>query len=162
MHWTISHRTLAFALAVGLAAVGGCSPPRYDVTGKVTYNGAPLNHPDGQIVFVGPTGDQVSAAIGADGTYRATGVVSGTNRVAVFYPNPAAKPDKGQKLKPGEQMRNVPTYLTPAKYATPDTSELTVGVDKGTEYNVDLTGPPIKDPTPARPGKEPVPARSGK
>lgn len=152
MRQTTSRRALAFTLVAVLAA-GGCSSPRYDVTGKVTYNGAALAKPEGQIVFVGPAGEQVAAAIGADGTYRATGVASGPNRVAVFYPNPAAKPDKGHKLKPGEQSPTVATYLTPLKYSAPETSELVANVDKESEFNFDLTGPAIKDPAPARKGK---------
>jgi hypothetical protein len=37
----------------------------------------------------------------------------------------------------------VPLYLTPPKYATPETTDLTVTVDKATVYDVPLTGPKI-------------------
>lgn len=143
MRGSISRRA-APVLAAVLAAVAGCKAQRFDVTGKVSYNGAPLGKSDGQIVFVGPGGEQVAAPIGTDGTYRAGGVASGPNRVAVYYPNPAAKPDKSHKLKPGEAPPAAAPFLTPAKYASVETSELSVTVDKETEFNVDLTGPKVR------------------
>ena len=130
-------------LAACALGVIGCASPVYDVTGKVTYNGSPLNKPDGQIVFVGPNGEQVAAPIGADGTYSAAGVAGGSNRIAVYYPNAKAKAEKGGKLKPGETPKALPKYLTPEKYASPETSELTATVSKGCAYDADLTGPKI-------------------
>ena len=35
-------------------------------------------------------------------------------------------------------------YLTPEKYAQPDSSDLKVTVEKNTVYNPELTGPEIK------------------
>ncbi len=129
---------LVFALGAA-----GCAGPTFDVTGTVTYNGAALNKPDGQIVFVGPNGEQIAAPIDPDGTYHACGVPSGTNRIAVYYPNPKAKMDKASKLKPGEMPRAIPKYLTPEKYASAETSDLVVTVEKPTVYAAELTGPKI-------------------
>ncbi|HEX4608830.1 MAG TPA: hypothetical protein VH092_11555 [Urbifossiella sp.] len=115
------------------------------MTGKVTYNGAPLDKPDGQIVFVGGDGRQVAAPIAADGAYRAAGVPPGTNRVAVYYPNPKSvvKNREAGKLKPSERPPAVSPYLTPEKYAAPDTSGLTANVGSGATFNAELTGPKI-------------------
>ena len=134
------------ALAVG---TGGCSGPRhFDVTGQVKYNGSPLNKPGGEIVFVGPNGTQVPASISEDGTYRATKVESGLNRIAVYYRNPQAQ---GGKRAPSRPKKGQPPpappaspFLTPSRYASVSTSELSVQVAEGTVFNTDLTGPPIR------------------
>jgi len=72
----------AFALSV---SGSGCAPGKGEVSGKVTYNGVPLNKPDGNIVFVSPGGVQVVAPIAADGTYHATDVLRGDTKIAVYY-----------------------------------------------------------------------------
>jgi hypothetical protein len=136
---------LGLALALALTGAGGCGARQFDVSGKVRYNGAAFDKPDGQIVFVGPHGEQVATAINPDGSYRATGVAAGTNRVVVYYPNPKAKVEKGAKLRPGQTpASSAPLYLTPAKYASPDTSDLSLAVDKETTFDVDMTGPPVR------------------
>ena len=144
MHRAVFRRILGPALAALATGAGGCGPGSHDVTGRVSYNGAPLDKPDGQIVFIGPDGDQVAAGIGPDGSYRAPGVVGGPNKVAVYYPNPKAKRDKVTRPKPGEPPPP-PTapFLTPAKYASADTSGFSVAVKKGTVFDADLTGPKI-------------------
>jgi hypothetical protein len=131
------------ALVGGLSGCGGVS--KYDVTGKVTYNGAPLAKPDGQIVFVGPEGTQVTAPISEEGTYTAVNVVSGSNRVAVTYKNPSFAPPARPKGVPGPNDRPVVTSptLTPEKYASAEKSGLTVEVKEGTVFNVEMTGPNI-------------------
>jgi hypothetical protein len=60
----------AYVLVCATFAIGaaGCSPSNVDVTGRVTYNGSPLNRPGGKIVFVGPDGiTQREAAINFPG-----------------------------------------------------------------------------------------------
>ena len=136
-------RILGPALAALVATVGGCGPGTYDVTGRVSYNGAPLDKPDGQIVFIGPAGSQVSAPIAPDGSYRAAGVAAGPNQVAVYYPNPKARRDKMTKPKAGEQAGAIPLFLTPPKYASADTSGFSVAIGKGTVFDANLTGPKI-------------------
>lgn len=138
----------AAALAVG---AGGCSgEKKVDVTGRVTYNGSPLCKPGGEIVFVDPRGNQVVASIGPDGTYRAVGVLAGPNRVAVYYPNPEIKhakrlppePKKGEAPRPPAHP-HVPPFLTPYKYASVDTSNLSVHVESGAVFNADMLGPKV-------------------
>jgi hypothetical protein len=125
-------------------SLGGCGgKPTFDVTGKVTYNGKPLAKPNGKIVFVGPGGEQAAADIGQDGSYSASKVAAGQNKVAVFYSNPnfqkPTRPPPGSKTPP----KSSPAYLTPEDYASPETSKLTVEVKQGTTYNPELSGPAI-------------------
>ena len=145
MHRTIYRIALAFAFMIALS---GCKEQQVDVKGRVTYNGAPLGKQGGQIVFVGPNGSQVAASIGLDGTYLAAKVPAGLNRVAVYYPNPdaslkktARKPPRGKAPPPPDLTPPPPPFLTPAKYASVDTSNLSVQVDTGTVFDTDLTGP---------------------
>jgi len=147
----VTHRRIGISIrVVAIAALalslGGCGKKKYDVTGQVKYNGAPLAKPNGKIVFIGPDGSQVDANIGQDGTYTAPKVTAGLNKVLVYYPNPAAgkstrprgEPDPA-KFKPN----NAPMYLTPEKYADVDATDLSTEVKQGTVFNADLTGPPI-------------------
>jgi hypothetical protein len=138
-----------FVLVLLAAGASGCGgPSQFDVHGKVKYNGAPLPLPGGQIVFVGPNGTQVAASIAPDGAYQAPRVTAGLNRIAVYYPNPdfqSGKRFKKQKGGPPPDPTGTPEpFLTPPKYATVDTSDLSVEVMEGTIFNADLNGPPIQ------------------
>lgn len=120
-----------------------------DVTGKVTYNGTQLPKPGGTIVFVSSDATQTAAVIEQDGTYAAKGVHAGGNRVAVYYPalqsqriKQLTKPKKGERPVSPNQAAPEP-FLTPSKYATVDTSGLSVDVGEGDVFNVDMTGPKI-------------------
>jgi hypothetical protein len=136
-----------FALAALTLGLGGCAMGKrqYDVTGQVKYNGSPLAKPDGKIVFVGPDGRQVEASIGQDGMYTATKVTAGMNKVAVYYPNPGFKRAARPKGPPDSKYKpeTTPINLTPEKYASADTSDLSTEVAQGTVFNVEMTGPPI-------------------
>jgi len=127
---------------IALCVVGCGEPSAVDVTGRVTYNGAALNKTGGQIVFVDAKGTQVVADIGPDGAYRAAGVPAGPARVAVYYPNPEFK--KAEKPLGQKAKAMPPPFLTPYKYASPDTSELAVTVGPGTVFDVAMTGPPLQ------------------
>jgi hypothetical protein len=133
------------ALAALVLSLSGCGKRQYDVTGQVKYNGAALAKPNGQIVFLGPDGTQAVATIGADGTYTASKVSAGLNRIVVYYPNPSFTKPARPKGEPDPKYRPPTTspYLTPEKYASVDTSQLSIEVAQGTVFNVDLTGPPI-------------------
>jgi hypothetical protein len=151
MRHTISRIVFTLALALFAITSGGCSKEKLvDVTGRVTYNGSTLNKPSGQIAFVGPSGIQAAAPIEPDGTYRVTGVSPGLNRVAVYYSNPAGAktgkqiPDPAKKGAPAPQAPTISPFLTPTKYASADTSELSIQVvDNGTTFDVNMTGPRI-------------------
>jgi hypothetical protein len=141
---------IALALTcAGSSLSTGCNgEEKFDVKGKVTYNGKPLEMPGGQIVFIGPKGNQTPASIGSDGTYLATKVSAGLNQVVVFYPNPAAGPggSKPARPKPGGPPAGPPlaAFLTPMKYASADTSGFSSKVEKGTVFDADLVGPKIR------------------
>jgi hypothetical protein len=144
----MSRRVVLLTLAAfAFLGASGCGARQYDVSGKVTYNGAPLDRPDGQITFIGPKGEQVMAMIGPDGIYTAVNVASGLNHVVVSYPNPKAKRDKKAKPKLGDPMWTQETiespFLIPEKYGSADTSGLTVTVEGITTYDVPLGGPEI-------------------
>lgn len=146
-HLLLTRGLSLVVLAASAVSLIGCSggPTLVDVTGKVTYNGAPLAKPDGKIFFVGPGDSQVAAVINEDGTYKASKVTSGLNQVAVYYKNPDFKVAARPKGPPSEGHRPVlvPMYLTPEKYADVRTSELSVQVDKDMVFDVDMKGPPI-------------------
>lgn len=146
MHRSILLLARGLAIAALAMCLGGCGPQQFDTTGQVTYNKAVLAKPEGQIVFMGPDGSQVSAPIGLDGTYTAAKVTAGLNRVAVYYPNPGFK--KPSRPKGAPDPKNAPTsspmFLTPEKYADVATSQLSVEVKEGTVFNVEMTGPPIR------------------
>jgi hypothetical protein len=126
-------------------ALAGCGGPvRTDVTGRVTYNGKPLDKPYGAIVFVAPDGRRVTAQIDVDGTYVAPGVSIGENRVSVAYDRPPPPPGKRAPDTKGPGSSKTSPFITPDAYADPETSKLSVKVEKGTVYNPELTGPAIK------------------
>jgi hypothetical protein len=141
-----------FALTILVAGASGCwGPSQFDVTGQVKYNGSPVRKPGGQIVFVRPDGSQVAASIEEDGAYRASNVTAGLNQIAVYYPSPGAQGGKrfppSQKkgeAQPAAASSAPQPFLTPKKYASVDTSDLTVQVEEGTVFNANLTGPPIR------------------
>jgi hypothetical protein len=133
-----------FSLVALAASMGGCGPRYYEVKGKVSYNGAVLDKPDGKIIFVGSSGEQAMAPIGKDGTYSASNVLSGDNKVVVYYPNPEANKGRGKKLGPGDiPPPPVPLFLTPLSYGREDTTDLKLNVTKSMEYNAEMTGPAI-------------------
>lgn len=146
---TRSRLAVGFAFVAAVLAQTGCwGERRADVTGRVTYNGVPLAKPGGEIVFVGPKGTQVVAQIAEDGSYRAVGVTTGLNRVAVYYPNPSFKELKQVAFKPKKGLSpastdSVPPFLTPLKYASVETSEFSVEVGTATSFDAALTGPQI-------------------
>ncbi len=147
MRLVVTRRLLGLAVVALTTALCGCDTrPKFVVTGTVTYNGAPLNKPDGQILFVGPDGTQVAAPISPDdGTYKAVDVLGGANRIAVTYKNPAFAPAGRPKGVPGPKDRPVISSpsLVPDKYTNVETSKLSVDVKEGTTFNVDMTGPKI-------------------
>jgi hypothetical protein len=143
------HRSLASAFLVGLVGTlalmaSGCAPQKYSVSGKVLYNGAVLNKPDGIVIFMGPQGEQLSTPINQDGTYQVLGVSSGVNKIAVYYLNPKTADSRKKRTKgPPKDGEVVDNFLTPEKYSLPESSGLTLDVNKEMTYNIELSGPPI-------------------
>jgi hypothetical protein len=117
---------------------------QFAVSGRVTYNGAPLDKPGGNVVFVAADGRQTPAPISADGSYRVPSVPAGLFRVAVYYLDPAAVQTMKRRPAPGEPPPPPRSpFLTPLRYAAVDTSEIAVQVNNETFFNIELTGPTI-------------------
>jgi hypothetical protein len=139
-----------------LALVAGCGSVT-DVTGKVTYKGAPL--PGGAITVVASDGTVHSGNVGADGTFALTGVPTGKAKIAVVAGSAAQNkppPNRGGDGGPGKGMGSsgrgpreanpeapaappTPTGpVLPAQYGDPSTSGLTVTITAGQPVNIDL------------------------
>jgi hypothetical protein len=75
---------LILANLFAASALCGCgkSIKTGDVVGKITLRGKPPNVEGLAINFLGSDGRPVSAPIASDGTYRASGVSEGLNRIA--------------------------------------------------------------------------------
>lgn len=104
------------------------------VSGKVTYKGEAV--PGGFVNFIpqsGPDrGTVFSSAIDANGNYRATGVPVGPVKILIQNPGgPSPKSVPGAKRAPRKQY--------PTRYATPEGSDLTLDVRRGTQdYDIEL------------------------
>jgi len=120
------------ALLLALAA-SGCSKVG-TVSGKVTYKGEAV--PGGFVNFVPESGAQegtvFSSAIDANGYYTATGVPVGPVKVLVQNPG-------GAPLKSAQGVKPAPRKQYPTRYATPESSDLTLTVGGGSQtYDIDL------------------------
>jgi hypothetical protein len=117
-------------VACCMAGCGVKVPPTGEVFGKVMYNGKPVTA--GTVKFFPEAGGEpVGTSLGIDGTYRATGIPVGRSKVAIetlsFKHMTAPPPGIARQITGGR-----PVYVAiPAKYEQPDTSGLTVEVEKG-------------------------------
>lgn len=140
------HLVSLFALALGMAALVGCSPPADpptgDLSGTVTTGGKPLT--GGSITFTPPSGGKpVAATIGYEGTYRATVVPPGEYTVTVetaFLSKlariggsiAAAPPEKGEKRS--AKKADATSYVqVPKKYERVGETTLKVTVKPGVQ-----------------------------
>lgn len=140
---------LCFQFRFGLAGLAllilaGCDrgPKMIPVTGKVIYNGHPLEF--GGIMFQPPSGQPAQGEIKPDGTFTLStyrlndGVVIGKHKVRVaVYESMRPGTAKGA----GDQGLGKP--LVPVKYTLFDQSGLTADVDENNhEFTFELSGPP--------------------
>lgn len=148
-------RSWAFFLsAAGLALlISACSgPSRATVSGKVTFEGQPIAASGVMISFIGTDGKPVTAEVGADGKYQASGVLVGEVQVAVAYVRPQGQ-DLPSLLKPKDRfdpkteapkldpalMQPMTKSPFPESYSDPTTSNLKTTIEKGENiYNADL------------------------
>jgi hypothetical protein len=138
-------RRITRAMIVGIAVASmasavGCrrndGPERVALSGKITFQGQPVQ--EGQIRFVAIGGTEAPVTIGAvkDGVYSMAannGVPVGTHRVEIVAFNPGDPAPIGPGAPPRKQ-------LLPAKYNRQ--SELTVSIDTGQKQSAkdfDLT-----------------------
>jgi len=129
-----------FTLALSILLFAGCNPgePRGRVFGKVTFQGQPV--PEGIILFspVG-VGDYMTAKLKPDGTYEVStnsgpGLRLGKYRVSINPPLVDAP--MGPALEP-PKLKEFPNI--PEKYRKPETSGLTLSVQKAENpFDVDM------------------------
>jgi len=153
--WSIKVLTSAVA-ALGLVAVLGCRDDtglarRYPVSGKVTYNGQPVEK--GRIDFQ-PTEASGRAASGdlVDGNYSLTTATSGDGALPGSYKVTVTSVEVDttelKEIAKGGQFHHDKTFgkavanakkLVPSKYQLADTSGLTATVEaKSNKFNFDL------------------------
>lgn len=115
-----------------LLASSGCGQKDAAISGKVTFQGAPI--PVGTIAFIGQDGKVVSGTIDK-GTYSVTGVGVGSNvtvTVMSHPPSPMMHPptgpaDGGPVYPPGQYVP------IPERFGDPKNSGLTCDVKAGTQ-----------------------------
>jgi hypothetical protein len=125
MHLPISPRFLIVALSLFLVGCGGGDQGRYTVTGKVTFQGQPVEQ--GEITFEDPAAGQVnSSPLGSGGSYSLE-VPAGDFKVSVA---PPLIEMKGTADSPPDMVRNPAVKNIPKKYWVQETSGLSAKVDK--------------------------------
>ncbi len=127
---------------MGIALVGGCGPPnpqgRLAVSGKVTFQGEPLDQ--GTIQFT-PLDRESGVSTGAmirDGSYRVEahrGLLPGKYRVRIFSAEAKAE---GRVPKAPGMPAAVPKERIPARYNIKSTLEAPVTKDGENEFDFDL------------------------
>jgi hypothetical protein len=130
-------------LVLGLA-VAGCAPGKGSVSGKVTFNDAPL--PKGTITFTQQGGDRNPySALISDGSYSLDGVPAGEMIVTVVTVDPAKVGGGGGPAPGGEDRPPVggkpsPGFVPiPARYGKLEESGLKVTIRPGSQtYDVPL------------------------
>jgi hypothetical protein len=132
-------------LAVGIAAVAGCTPPPapcFPVAGKVTMKSKPVTV--GSVTFTPDASkgnnlkDSPFGVIGPDGTYTLKtgdrdGAPVGWYKVSI---NPMVPPGEGEA-----PAKALPKATVPAKYMKTDTSGISIEVTetpKPGAYDIDL------------------------
>ena len=132
-----AHRVGVLAVAVTLAALAGCSGGRAGVSGKVSYDGKPVD--GGAIVFV-PEGDAAGAKVGGDivgGEYNlpaGRGPKPGKYKVEIIWKQ---KKPTAKKADPDVVSQEQTIQVIPPRYNTQTT--LNADVKSGSnELNFDL------------------------
>src|SRR5262245_29574458 len=122
-------RFLAVLIAVACVASTGCGPKRAVradravVSGTVTYQGKPVT--GGVITFTGANGDTEQGMLRDTGAFYVENAPVGENKVTV----------DPEQIKPELGSRYI---KLPAKYLKPETTDVTVKVEAGTN-KADIT-----------------------
>lgn len=133
-----SREFLQWIVAAAVLFVGGCTgdgaAARYTVTGKVTYQGQPVE--EGMIQFENPdAGQSNSSPLGPGGAY-ALDVPAGPYKVTVMPPKIMAK---GTADSPPDEIDDPNVKNIPKKYRRVETSGLAAQVEKGqTTFDFEL------------------------
>lgn len=132
---------LAVAVLVG-GCGGGDGLKREAVSGKVTFNGKPLEQ--GTIQFLPTQGDQNAGAWGqiVDGAYSigtSEGPAAGEYSVSITS---ASSGGAAADVPPGDDSGQVDPNAVPEQYNLRTTLKATVEAGKANELNYDLTSKP--------------------
>ena len=141
---------LGLLLLLAAVAFAGCRGGRKlaEVTGKVTYNGKPLEIHGCQIAFMSAeTKVFLGVTLKDDGTYRVRmaegyGLPPGTYKVAIHLPPGYNPPDSKDTVEAGklvEKNIELGKKYIPQKYRSPETSGLVLELSPGgAEFNVEM------------------------
>jgi len=143
---------VAVVLGIAVAGCGGDPGPRAQiekvvpVTGTLTYQGKPLEFfqvtllpTDGRRAAVGVTDAAGKFTMGTND--KDDGAPPGSHKVAVVWVGPQSDVDAGNEVivdDPSQLPK--PSVKIPAKYANPETSQLTQEIPDGglTDLKIDL------------------------
>lgn len=152
---------LSISIVVFTLVGAGCSSSSTgDISGTVTFQGKPVV--SGTVSVIGPEGNPVGTVIQPDGTYKMTGIQTGSSIFLVASPAPAGevaaagagKPGKGDILdgKPDAASEAGPAAGTtlspdqlkkwvaiPNKYLDPNQTDLKFTVSSGANtFNIEM------------------------
>jgi hypothetical protein len=125
MQFSIPQRLLVVSLSIFLLGCGGGDAGRYAVTGKVTFQGQPVEL--GEITFEDPAAGQVNSSPLSSGGSYSLEVPKGDFKVSVA---PPLVEMKGTADSPPDMVRNPAVKNIPKKYWVQETSGLSAKVDK--------------------------------
>ena len=125
MHIPISPRILIVALLLFLPGCGSGDAGRYTVTGKVSFQGQPVEQ--GEITFEDPAAGQVNSSPLSSGGSYSLEVPAGDFKVSVA---PPLIEMKGTADSPPDMVPNPAVKNIPKKYWVQGTSGLSAKVDK--------------------------------
>lgn len=144
-------------VAIGIVLLTGCGTKRSSggtVTGKITYNGKPVNGALLRLIPSSKEGEEFRIPVTQEGTYNSSGVPAGDYKIVVQgteVPPDVQKtmkqmpkgmdPAKAEEMKQKFQQahQETPTIPFPAKYKKPDTTDLKWTITQGKqELNLDL------------------------
>jgi hypothetical protein len=136
---------LLTCVCLGLAGCGGSKQgqrPTVQVTGEVTYKGAPVTR--GEVKFIPANREEAGARVAfgpldAQGRYRLSTYGDGDGAIlgnyAVTIESRVEAPPEGKKeTADGRPAGQRPKSLVPERYADPQTSRLTAEVKQGSNH----------------------------
>jgi hypothetical protein len=140
-------RRIAIVVVVAFVAVG-CNVsklPKGTLSGSITYKGQPVNGGTLQLISTSGGSEAAPIPIAQDGTFKAADVPAGDYKAVVQpsegYKGPPAKgmsPEMQAKMKGNSDFNQTGTIPIPEKYKKPETTDLTLTVNKSGETKVNL------------------------